>query len=208
MYVYETRGGEEWFCYMGKDKFENEDLIKYAWPEDVWFHVEDMSSAHVYLRLPLGVTIDSIPENVLEDAMQVTKDNSIQGCKLKSVKVIYTMASNLLKRGDMEVGAVDYKDRSKVKVKRVEKEKIHINRLKKTKREIKVNLAKALAGRKKRETTEIAVEAEKARREVEEARKEAKEKADLESYASVMKSTNMKSNSEMQSVDEYEDNFM
>jgi predicted ribosome quality control (RQC) complex YloA/Tae2 family protein len=22
--------------YMGKDKFENEDLIKYGWPEDVW----------------------------------------------------------------------------------------------------------------------------------------------------------------------------
>ena len=38
---------------MGKDKFENEDLIKYAWPDrDIWFHVEDLSSAHVYLRLP------------------------------------------------------------------------------------------------------------------------------------------------------------
>ena len=23
--------------YMGKDKFENEKLLKYAWPEDVWF---------------------------------------------------------------------------------------------------------------------------------------------------------------------------
>ena len=39
--------------YMGKDKHENEDLIKYAWPDrDIWFHVEDLSSAHVYLRLP------------------------------------------------------------------------------------------------------------------------------------------------------------
>lgn len=37
--------------YMGKDKHENEDLIKYAWPEDVWFHVDNLSSAHVYLRL-------------------------------------------------------------------------------------------------------------------------------------------------------------
>jgi len=25
--------------YMGKDKYENEDLIKYGWPEDIWFHV-------------------------------------------------------------------------------------------------------------------------------------------------------------------------
>jgi predicted ribosome quality control (RQC) complex YloA/Tae2 family protein len=37
--------------YKGKDKYENEDLIKYGWEEDVWFHVDDLSSAHVYLRL-------------------------------------------------------------------------------------------------------------------------------------------------------------
>lgn len=37
--------------YMGRDKHENEDLIKFAWPEDVWFHVDSLSSAHVYLRL-------------------------------------------------------------------------------------------------------------------------------------------------------------
>ncbi|KAL7747269.1 hypothetical protein RI367_007323 [Sorochytrium milnesiophthora] len=37
--------------YMGKDKFENEDLIKWGWDVDVWFHVDNLSSAHVYLRL-------------------------------------------------------------------------------------------------------------------------------------------------------------
>ena len=40
--------------YMGKDKHENEDLIKYGLPEDIWFHVENLSSAHVYLRLEQG----------------------------------------------------------------------------------------------------------------------------------------------------------
>lgn len=29
----------------------DEDLIKWGWPEDVWFHVDKVSSAHVYLRL-------------------------------------------------------------------------------------------------------------------------------------------------------------
>lgn len=29
----------------------DEDLIRWGWPEDVWFHVDKMSSAHVYLRL-------------------------------------------------------------------------------------------------------------------------------------------------------------
>ncbi|CAH2066490.1 unnamed protein product, partial [Iphiclides podalirius] len=41
--------------FMGADKHENEDLIKWGWPEDVWFHVDKVSSAHVYLRLtPAG----------------------------------------------------------------------------------------------------------------------------------------------------------
>lgn len=26
--------------YMGVDKVENEDLIRWGWPEDVWFHVD------------------------------------------------------------------------------------------------------------------------------------------------------------------------
>ena len=26
--------------FMGLDKYENEDLIQWGWPEDVWFHVD------------------------------------------------------------------------------------------------------------------------------------------------------------------------
>ena len=48
-------------CYMGRDKHENESLIAYGWPEDLWFHVDKMSSAHVYLRLPEGDTVDDVP---------------------------------------------------------------------------------------------------------------------------------------------------
>ena len=81
--------------YVGRDKFENEELIKYGWPEDIWyslsfllfsffffffffsfpfffflflyltfnfrFHVDDLSSAHVYVRLQPGQTIGSLP---------------------------------------------------------------------------------------------------------------------------------------------------
>ena len=38
----------------GLDKYENEDLIANALPHDIWFHVDALSSAHVYLRLPEG----------------------------------------------------------------------------------------------------------------------------------------------------------
>ena len=45
-------------------KYENEDLIKWGWPEDVWFHVDKLSSAHVYLRLAEVMTIDSHDANL------------------------------------------------------------------------------------------------------------------------------------------------
>lgn len=51
--------------YMGKDKFENEELIKHGWPEDIWFHVDGLSSAHVYARVlaPGGAaaTVSGVP---------------------------------------------------------------------------------------------------------------------------------------------------
>lgn len=67
---------------MGKDKYENEDLIKYGLPEDVWFHVDDLSSAHVYLRMKPGMTLDDINEDLLLECCSLVKANSIQGCKV------------------------------------------------------------------------------------------------------------------------------
>ena len=57
----------------------DEDLIKYAWPQDVWFHVDKLSSAHVYLRMPDGMSWESIPETLLTDCAQLVKANSIEG---------------------------------------------------------------------------------------------------------------------------------
>lgn len=57
----------------------DEDLIKYAWPQDVWFHVDKLSSAHVYLRMPEGMEWESIPEPLLIDCAQLVKANSIEG---------------------------------------------------------------------------------------------------------------------------------
>jgi hypothetical protein len=28
-------------------RYENEELLRHMWPTDVWFHVDDLSSAHV-----------------------------------------------------------------------------------------------------------------------------------------------------------------
>merc|ERR1711959_250792 len=75
-----------YMIYMGKDKFENEELLKYGFPEDVWFHVESLSSAHVYLRMPcpdvpvnpelLATMLKEVPEDVIQEMCQLVKANS------------------------------------------------------------------------------------------------------------------------------------
>lgn len=68
------------------------------------FHVDDMSSAHVYLRLPKGETMENIPAAILEDCAQLVKANSIQGNKLNNIEIVYTPHTNLKKLPSMEVG--------------------------------------------------------------------------------------------------------
>ncbi|XP_035778924.1 coiled-coil domain-containing protein 25-like [Anopheles albimanus] len=181
--------------FMGLDKYENEDLIKWGWPEDVWFHVDKVSSAHVYLRLEAGQTLDDIPSAVLEDACQLVKANSINGNKMNNIDIVYTMWDNLKKTPAMEVGQVAFHRDKEVRKFRVEK-RINdiVNRLNKTKVEASVNFR---AEREKRDALERA-DKKQAAREVREKEKEEQkrrqEEAELRSYNSLMKSENMKSN--------------
>lgn len=78
---------EGYVMYMGADKYENEDLIKYGLPEDLWFHVDDMSSAHVYLRLHKNQKLEDVSPSTIMECAQLVKANSIEGCKLREVKV-------------------------------------------------------------------------------------------------------------------------
>ncbi|KAF8883779.1 cytoplasmic protein [Gymnopilus junonius] len=123
--------------YMGRDKVENEELIKYAWPQDVWFHVDKLSSAHVYLRMPEGMVWESIPEKLLIDCAQLVKANSIEGNKKDNLTIIYTPAANLKKTGDMAVGQVsfhnDKKNSYSDEVHVATRENPIVNRLNKTK---------------------------------------------------------------------------
>lgn len=56
-----------------KDKYENEDLIRYGLPEDVWWHVDNLSSAHVYLRQKPGEKLDDIPPQLLLECAALVK---------------------------------------------------------------------------------------------------------------------------------------
>uniref|UniRef100_A0A182TR81 Coiled-coil domain-containing protein 25 n=1 Tax=Anopheles melas TaxID=34690 RepID=A0A182TR81_9DIPT len=181
--------------FMGLDKYENEDLIRWGWPEDVWFHVNKVSSAHVYLRLEPGQTLDDIPSAVLEDACQLVKANSINGNKMNNIDIVYTMWDNLKKTAAMEVGQVAFHRDKEVRMFRVEKRSNEIvNRLNKTKREETVDFR---AEREKRDALERADKKRLAReqRELEkEDLKRRQEEAELKSYNSLMKPENMTSN--------------
>ncbi|XP_047945864.1 coiled-coil domain-containing protein 25-like [Salvia hispanica] len=203
----------EYTIFMGLDKYENEDLIKFGFPQDIWFHVDKMSSAHVYLRLPKGQTIDDIPEGVLEDCAQLVKANSIQGNKVNNISIVYTPWQNLKKTASMEVGQVGFHDQKMVRTMKVEKRMNEIvNRLNKTKIERKPDLK---AEREAVNASEIAERKHQLRdkkRQDELEKLEKERQAELRSYKNLMVAEKMTSNkdtaSASKSVQEIEDDFM
>jgi len=129
------------YIYVGKDKVENEELIKHGWEEDVWFHADKLSSAHIYLRLAEDDSWENISEELLTDLAQLTKANSIEGNKKDNVQIVYTPWSNLKKDGSMAVGQVGFKDTKKVKkIVVIQRQNPIVNRLNKTKTESFPNL--------------------------------------------------------------------
>lgn len=133
---------EETIIYMGKDKFENEHLLKHSHPKNIWFHVDNHSSAHLYLQLSNEdqlVTFDSlkINESILKQIAQLTKANSIKANKLNNITIIYTPVDNLYTDGSMDAGTVTFHNPKKVKRVLVsKKENAVVNKLNKTKYEI------------------------------------------------------------------------
>lgn len=99
------------------------------------FHVDNLSSAHVYLRVPDGKSISEIPQDVLEDCCQIVKDNSIKGKKESKLDIVYTPWENLLKKESMEVGQVGFKKQRQVTKVTIQKNNAIVNRLNKTKKE-------------------------------------------------------------------------
>ncbi|CAH0700720.1 unnamed protein product [Spodoptera exigua] len=190
--------------FMGADKHENEDLIKWGWPEDVWFHVDKVSSAHVYLRLAPGQTIDDIPNSVLDDACQLVKANSIMGNKMNDIDIVYTMWGNLKKTAGMEAGQVAFhKDKDVRKVRVAKRSNEIVNRLNKTKKESfpDLRIERETRDRLEREDKKKLLREKKEKEKEEEKKK--KEEAELRSYSTLMKAENMTTNYDGNDSDDF-----
>ena len=198
----------EAFIFMGNDKFENEDLIKWGWPEDVWFHVDKLSSAHVYLRLKEGESIENIPSALIDDCCQLVKANSIQGNKMNDVDIVYTPWSNLKKTASMDVGQVSFHNDKEVRKVKVEKRiNAVINRLEKTK--VVIDKVDLRAQREERDARERAKQHQSMKEQRQREKEEQKRKEEirrLQSYETVMKPEKMTSNKEVTS--NLDDDFM
>ena len=120
----------------------------------MWFHVDGLSSAHVYARIrrappaagaaaapPPPFSLDELSEDAVRDCAQLAKANSIEGCKKASVVVIYTLWSNLRKDGSMAAGAVSFHNERAVRRVAVgERDKEALSRLAKTRAESQPDL--------------------------------------------------------------------
>lgn len=137
----------------GKDKFENDMLIKYGYKElnYVWFHADKFSSGHIYLQLgPNEKSIDDVPEEVLNDCLQLCKASSIAGNKLAECTILITPWTNLRKSGYMKPGEVSFKSLKNCKRKKCfARDNKVINRLTKTRVELAESVEEFLHTAKK-----------------------------------------------------------
>uniref|UniRef100_A0A2K5LVV9 Coiled-coil domain-containing protein 25 n=1 Tax=Cercocebus atys TaxID=9531 RepID=A0A2K5LVV9_CERAT len=163
--------------YIGKDKYENEDLIKHE-------------------------NIEDIPKEVLMDCAHLVKASSIQGCKMNHVNVVYMPRSNLKKTADMDVGQTGFHRQKDVKIVIGEKKVNEIlNQLEKTKVEWFPDLAAEKECRDREERSEKKAQIQEMKRRVKEEMKK-REMVELRSYLPLMKVENMSSNQDGNDSDE------
>ncbi|KAM3123928.1 hypothetical protein CJJ07_005125 [Candidozyma auris] len=137
-----TDEDSKYVIYMGRDKVENDILLKKSHPKNIWFHVDKHSSAHLYVQLSVEQQAQKFEDLKLEDDLltqigQLTKANSIKANKINNISIVYTPVDNLRSDGSMDIGTVTFINPKKVKrIHVAKKENPILNKLNKTKTEV------------------------------------------------------------------------
>lgn len=205
--------------YMGKNQSENELLIKYGHPEDVWFHVDNLSSAHVYFRMKPGMTMDDVPKEAILDCATMVKANSIAGCKKSEVTVVYTRWKNLKKTHGTPDGTVGFHRPDNVRRIRVKKDNFRVKSFEKTRTEQLDKVEEMLSKSQERRLKEIQRQKKEHNRMEQKAKKKAYQAQQIEKHnksydrihidnAHKMTSTKeMAATADSTAAEEYEDDF-
>lgn len=95
--------GEGFTLYVGKNAANNYELtMKFARPNDLWFHARGAGGSHAILRLNKG---QKAPKNIIKKAASIVAYYS-QAKKSKFVPVVYTYRKYVRKPKGAEIGSV------------------------------------------------------------------------------------------------------
>jgi predicted ribosome quality control (RQC) complex YloA/Tae2 family protein len=87
--IFITENDKEYQILIGRNKIENEQIIKSSYSNDIWFHLNDFSSCHIVLKSG----DDNIPKKYLT---HIAKMFSLYKKGLpNNYKVIYTNIKNI-----------------------------------------------------------------------------------------------------------------
>lgn len=94
--------------YIGKNNVQNDYIsLKFAAPNDIWFHVQKLHGSHVLLKNTENLDIDEVPENILFNCARLAKENSKASDSL-NVCVDYCFAKFVKKASGAKPGMVIY----------------------------------------------------------------------------------------------------
>lgn len=94
----------KYHLYVGKDSRNNDVLtLKFAKPNDYWFHARSVSGSHAVLRV--DNTKEAIPKNILKKAASIAGFYS-KAKNSKVAPVTYTLKKYVIKKKGMEPGKV------------------------------------------------------------------------------------------------------
>jgi predicted ribosome quality control (RQC) complex YloA/Tae2 family protein len=82
---------ETYEIQIGKNKLENDELVRHSSPNDIWFHIANAPSCHVVL---IAHNEKSLPKQVIKRCACLCKSNS-SSSSIKNCEIIYTTISNI-----------------------------------------------------------------------------------------------------------------
>jgi predicted ribosome quality control (RQC) complex YloA/Tae2 family protein len=99
----------EYEIFIGRNKKENWDLIDASNETDIWFHVANVPSCHIFLKTE--EPISKIPRQVIKRCACLCKSYS-SSASIKNCEIIYTTIANI-KKGE-HVGEVITQNTKKI----------------------------------------------------------------------------------------------